>query len=79
MIMIGDRKHDIIGANQNGIASIGVLYGYGCEKELTEVSATYIVKDVEELYHFVQKKFNKLVNIDTSNPFITYDEEFVSV
>ncbi|MEC2474953.1 HAD hydrolase-like protein, partial [Bacillus thuringiensis] len=56
MIMIGDRKHDIIGANQNGIASIGVLYGYGCEKELTEVSATYIVKDVEELYHFCVRK-----------------------
>lgn len=56
MIMIGDRKHDIIGANQNGIASIGVLYGYGCKKELTEVSATYIVKDVEELYHFCVEK-----------------------
>ncbi|MED3330814.1 HAD family hydrolase, partial [Bacillus thuringiensis] len=56
MIMIGDRKHDIIGANQNGIASIGVLYGYGSEKELTEVSATYIVKDVEELYHFCVRK-----------------------
>ncbi len=23
------------------------------KKELTEVSATYIVKDVEELYHFL--------------------------
>lgn len=56
MIMIGDRKHDIIGANQNGIALIGVLYGYGREKELTEVSATYIVKDVEELYHFCVEK-----------------------
>ena len=77
--MIGDRKHDIIGANQNGIASIGVLYGYGCEKELTEVSATYIVKDVEELYHFCVEKFNTAVNIDSSNPFITYDDEFVSV
>ena len=76
--MIGDRKHDIIGANQNGIASIGVLYGYGCEKELTEVSATYIVKDVEELYHFCVEKFNTK-NIDSSNPFITYDDEFVSV
>ncbi|MDR4362770.1 HAD-IA family hydrolase, partial [Bacillus anthracis] len=40
IVMIGDRKHDIIGANQNGIASIGVLYGYGSETELTEVGAT---------------------------------------
>ncbi len=50
--MIGDRKHHIIGANQNGIASIGVLYGYGSETELTEVGATHIVNDVIELYHF---------------------------
>lgn len=50
--MIGDRKHDIIGANQNGIASIGVLYGYGSETELTEVGATHIVNDVKELHHF---------------------------
>ncbi|EJS02702.1 HAD family hydrolase [Bacillus mycoides] len=52
VVMIGDRKHDIIGANHNGIASIGVLYGYGSENELIEVSATYIAKDIEELHHF---------------------------
>lgn len=45
--MIGDRKHDIIGANYNEIASIGVLYGYGSETELTEVGATHIVNDVK--------------------------------
>jgi len=51
IVMIGDRKHDIIGANQNGIASIGVLYGYGSETELTEVGATHIAIDVKELHH----------------------------
>ncbi len=50
--MIGDRNHDIIGANYNEIASIGVLYGYGSETELTEVGATHIVNDVKELHHF---------------------------
>lgn len=52
IVMIGDRKHDIIGANYNGIASIGILYGYGSETELTEVGATHIVNDVKELHHF---------------------------
>lgn len=51
IVMIGDRKHDIIGANHNG-ASIGVLYGYGSKTELTEVGATHIVNDVNELHHF---------------------------
>ncbi|MED0904162.1 HAD family hydrolase [Bacillus nitratireducens] len=49
MVMIGDRKHDVIGANSNGIASIGVLYGYGSELELSDAGAIHIVKDVEEL------------------------------
>lgn len=34
-IMIGDRKHDIIGANNTGIDSIGVTYGYGLFEELS--------------------------------------------
>ncbi|MGG0707243.1 HAD family hydrolase [Bacillus paramobilis] len=53
IVMIGDRKHDIIGANYNGIASVGILYGYGSETELTEVGATHIVNDVKELHYFL--------------------------
>ena len=52
IVMIGDRKHDVIGANSNGIASIGVLYGYGNENELSDAGASHIVKDVEELQSF---------------------------
>jgi len=48
-IMIGDRKHDIIGAKSVGIKSIGVLYGYGGFEELSEAGADYIVKNVNEL------------------------------
>lgn len=35
-VMVGDRKHDIIGAKTNGLSSIGVLYGYGSKEELLE-------------------------------------------
>ncbi|UPM55464.1 HAD family hydrolase [Gottfriedia acidiceleris] len=48
-IMIGDRKHDIIGANNIGIDSIGVTYGYGSVEELDNSNPTYIVNDVNEL------------------------------
>ncbi len=48
-IMVGDRKHDIIGAHQNGIACVGVLYGYGSMEEFIENNADLIVKDVKEL------------------------------
>ena len=35
-IMIGDRSHDAVGARENGIGTVGVLWGYGSEKELTD-------------------------------------------
>lgn len=49
-VMIGDRKYDIIGAQENNIASIGVTYGYGSEEELKAAGATYIVNDIDELF-----------------------------
>lgn len=49
VLMVGDRKHDIIGANKIGIESVGVLYGYGNKEELQSFCATHIITDVEEL------------------------------
>jgi len=40
--MIGDRSHDMIGARNNGMKGIGVLYGYGSEQELTAAGAAYL-------------------------------------
>jgi phosphoglycolate phosphatase len=37
--MVGDREHDIIGAKANGVYSIGVLWGYGTQKELDNSNA----------------------------------------
>ena len=48
-IMIGDRKHDIIGAINTGIDSIGVTYGYGSLEEIRLCKPTYIVKDIDQL------------------------------
>lgn len=42
-VMVGDREHDIIGAKENGLKSIGVFYGYGSENELKTSGADYIV------------------------------------
>lgn len=39
-IMIGDRHHDIDGARANGVANVGVLYGYGTAKEIAHADAT---------------------------------------
>lgn len=41
-LMIGDRSHDIVGAKKNGIAGIGVLYGYGSREELLDAGAVHL-------------------------------------
>lgn len=53
IVMVGDRKHDIIGAQANGIDSIGVGYGYGTKKELMDSQPTYYVKSVKELFELL--------------------------
>lgn len=45
-IMIGDREHDIIGAKEAGIDSIGALFGYGSRSELEKAGADFIVETV---------------------------------
>jgi len=48
-VMVGDRKHDVIGARENGLPCLGVLYGYGSREELTEAGAAALAADVGEL------------------------------
>ena len=52
-VMIGDRKHDMIGAKENGLDSIGVLYGYGDEKELADAGATFIAASAAEIENLI--------------------------
>jgi len=54
IIMVGDRKHDVIGAKNNGIDVIAITYGYGSLEELNEAEPTYIVNTVQELHDFLQ-------------------------
>lgn len=49
VVMVGDREHDVIGAKEAGIESVGVLYGYGSREELEEAGANEIVSTVEAL------------------------------
>lgn len=54
-LMIGDRKHDLIGANEVGIDSIGVLFGYGTKEELMEHNPKYIAETVLDLRILLKK------------------------
>jgi phosphoglycolate phosphatase len=41
-LMIGDRSHDVLGAKANGMAAIGVTYGYGSREELISAGARHL-------------------------------------
>ena len=48
-VMVGDRKHDMIGAQACGIDAVGVLYGYGSREELASYEPRALAESVEEL------------------------------
>ena len=49
ILMIGDRKHDILGAKKVGLKSCGVLFGYGSLEELQTAGADFIAQNIQEL------------------------------
>jgi phosphoglycolate phosphatase len=48
-VMIGDRKHDAVGAKANGLASIGVTWGYGSRQELLDAGVDCLVDTPQDL------------------------------
>lgn len=53
IVMVGDRKYDIIGAQDNGIDTIAVAYGYGSEDELKICEPDYYANSIDELLIFL--------------------------
>ena len=47
--MIGDRRMDIEGARHHGLRSVGVLWGFGGEAELTEAGAGQLASEPAQL------------------------------
>lgn len=52
-VMVGDREHDVYGAQENRLETIGVLYGYGSKEELARAGAPYLAETPEEILRFV--------------------------
>lgn len=44
VLMIGDRRQDVIGAHKTGLKCMGILWGFGSIEELTEAGADFIAK-----------------------------------
>lgn len=54
ILMVGDRKYDVLGAAECGIACVGLeLFGYAEEGELEIAGAVAVVQDLQELEAFI--------------------------
>ena len=54
VLMIGDREHDVFGAENLGIDCVGVLYGFGSREELEKAGAKYVISRPEDLINILE-------------------------
>lgn len=52
-LMVGDRRHDIVGAHAVRMRGLGVLWGYGSRDELETAGADHLVERTADLAHTV--------------------------
>ena len=55
-VMIGDKSPDIRGGKDNGLDTIGVLYGYGEYEEISKAEPDYIIRKPEEIIDIILSK-----------------------
>lgn len=56
IIMVGDRDNDILGAHENGIEVISVLYGYGSQEEFDSAGTDYVCETTDDLLELLLHK-----------------------
>jgi phosphoglycolate phosphatase len=49
VLMVGDRAHDVVGAQAHGIACVGAAWGYGMPGELADAGAALICERPRDL------------------------------
>lgn len=54
-LMVGDREHDVLGARENGLDCLGVLYGYGDAAELERAGAIALAATPREAAETILK------------------------
>lgn len=56
ILMIGDRMHDVEGAQLCGLDSLGIYTGFASEGELEDAGATYVFHTIRDMADFLLNK-----------------------
>ena len=54
VLMVGDRKHDVVGARMNGVDSCYVLWGFGSREEAEEHGADFIAEKPMDILGMIE-------------------------
>ena len=55
VLMVGDRRDDVVGAARCNMDCVGVEWGFGTEKELLDAGAKKVVLKPQELLRFFEE------------------------
>ncbi len=55
VLMVGDRRDDVVGAKKCNMACIGVAWGFGTKDELESAGAKTVIRKPQELLKFFEK------------------------
>lgn len=53
LLMVGDRKYDVIGAKELGLPCVGVRFGFAAPGELESSGVIYIAQTVADLHQYL--------------------------
>ena len=56
VVIVGDTKFDMIGAQETGIKKLAVTWGFGEEKDLMDYNPDWIAHQTEDILNHLQKK-----------------------
>lgn len=54
-VMVGDRMHDVIGGQKNGLTTVGLTMGYGSREEFADAGVSYVADSAEEMVEYLLK------------------------
>ena len=54
-VMVGDRMHDVVGGQKNGLTTVGLTMGYGSREEFAGAGVSYVADSAEEMVAYLLK------------------------
>ena len=54
VVMIGDRRDDVLAARAHGVTAVGAGWGYGSPDELAAAGAVFVARDVSALMEWIR-------------------------